>query len=61
MNTPAAVQIEEEPPQNRHEWRYTELPPRGVYVCLDCPGRYNRGTAEPQDGCPGEAGWNMTK
>ena len=43
--------------QKRHAWRFTELPPPGVYVCVDCPARYNRGAAEPQEGCPGEAGW----
>ena len=50
-------QIEKERPQKRHAWRYTELPPSGVHVCVDCPARYNRGEAQPQDGCPGEAGW----
>ena len=52
-----ASQIEEEPPQKRHDWQFVELPPSGVYVCLDCPASYNRGEAQPQDGCPGEAGW----
>ncbi len=54
-------EVEESDPEKRHEWRFVELPPSGVYVCVDCPGRYNSGEPAPQGVCPGEAGWGPVR